>query len=904
MLNLHQISVDLQNEYTIISKNSRDLINMLYHKINSPDENTKEVLEQWNEEFKFIYGNINENFSSNKKIKPSELARIYRFNDEEIKNIEITSLFLAIQTYLSLLVRLITYKLINSVKDNDLSTYETKEFVSEVINGEYFKKCGIDNYCYQDWYCWILNSWDAGLEGKIKSLINEIYKYDNLTSMDEFIELHNNDYVKQIYETIIPKQLRHALGEYYTPDWLALYTINKAMEISQSELDKTRFLDPTCGSGTFLFKALQLIRKKGLDSKSVIDKVIGFDINPLAVLTSKTNYIISIIDLINEDTELHLPVYNFDVINSPKENNESFVVDLNNNDLYYIPLELIKNRKYKGFMSELIKSIDRGDKELFEEHVKGKLNVESIDLVNSLYEQLNKHNRFVATVISNTIVNRIEGYLNNKVDIIIGNPPWVNWEYLPQNYRIKSQNLWKEYGIFSVTGRDLSFSKEDISVLITYLVIDKYLKENGFLAFVIRQGLFKSAQNGVGFRKFKVKEDGYGIQALRVDDLSNIKPFENANNSTAIMFIQKNHDTEYPVPYYMWKKKKTSKKASLGSYAELPEILAQIDIQAMVAMPAVREDITSMWITAKKEALDAVKCVLGTNEYKARTGIFTGGANAVYWMQVNQKLQNDNIIVSNITERAKRKVDSVQCEIEKNLVYPLVQGSDLQKWSVNTKSYILCPHTSETKMKPIDKGIMEKEYPLTFAYLLKFKDELDERKGFAGWEKEIQKENFHAILRVGEYTYSKYKVAWRYIATEFITAVISECEDEYLGEKLLIPNEKVMYISTDDDKEAYYLCGILSSDPIAFAVKSYMNPTSISAHVLEKLNIANYDDKDRRHVKISEICKKGHETKNSIEKIELMNELNLTVSEIYNIDKDEMKTINEALYSDLGFKPI
>lgn len=899
MLNLHRISVDLQNEYTIISQNSRDLVNIFYHKINSPDESTEEVLKQWTEEFKFIYGNINENFSSNKKIKPSELARIYSFNDEEIENIEITSLFLAIQTYLSLLVRLITYKLINSVKDNDLETLETKEFISEVINGEYFKKRGIDNYCYQDWYCWILNSWDTGLEGKIKSLINEIYEYDNLKSMDEFIELHNNDYVKQIYETIIPKQLRHALGEYYTPDWLALYTINKALEFSQSELDKTRFLDPTCGSGTFLFKALQLIRKKGADSNSIIDKVIGFDINPLAVLTSKTNYIISIIDLINKDTELHLPVYNFDVINSPKDTSESLVVDLNNNDLYYIPLKLIKNGKYKEFMSELINSINSGEKELFEEYVKGKLNLESIDLVNSLYGQLNKHNKFVATVISNTIVNRIEGYLNNKVDIIIGNPPWVNWEYLPQEYRVKSQNLWKEYGIFSVTGRDLSFSKEDISVLITYLVIDKYLKENGFLAFVIRQGLFKSAQNGVGFRKFKVKEDGYGIQALRVDDLSNIKPFENASNSTAIMFIQKNHDTEYPVPYYMWKKKKASKKASLGSYAELPEILAQIDIQAMVAMPAVKEDITSMWITAKQEALDAVKCVLGTNEYKARTGIFTGGANAVYWMQVNQRLQNGNIIVSNITERAKRKVANVQCEIEKELIYPLVQGSDLQKWSVNTKSYILCPHTSETKMKPIDKSNMEKEYPLTFEYLLNFKDELDERKGFAGWEKEIQKENFHAILRVGEYTFSKYKVAWRYIATEFITAVISECEDEYLGKKLLIPNEKVMYISTDNEKEAYYLCGILSSDPIAFSVKSYMNPTSISAHVLEKLNIANFDEKDQRHVKISEICKKGHETKNSIEKLELMNELNLTVSEIYNIDKDEMKTINEALFSGL-----
>ena len=213
------------------------------------------------------------------------------------------------------------------------------------------------------------------------------------------------------------------------------------------------------------------------------------------------------------------------------------------------------------------------------------------------------------------------------------------------------ERLWH---LFSY-GRDLSFSKEDISVLITYLVIDKYLIENGYLGFVIRQGLFKSAQNGVGFRKFRVRDDGYDIKALRVDDLSNIKPFENATNSTAILFIQKNQVNEYPVPYYMWEKKKTSKRYSLNSYARLSEIMAHVNIDSMIAMPAIKDDITSIWITAKKDALDAIQGVLGTNNYKARTGIFTGGANAVYWMEIHDKTSNDTVLISNITHRAKRK---------------------------------------------------------------------------------------------------------------------------------------------------------------------------------------------------------------------------------------------------------
>ena len=92
-------------------------------------------------------------------------------------------------------------------------------------------------------------------------------------------------------------------------------------------------------------------------------------------------------------------------------------------------------------------------------------------------------------------------------------------------------------------------------------------------------------------------------------------------------------------------------------------------------------------------------------------------------------------------------------------------------------------------------------------------------KGFAGWEKEIQEKEFHAILRIGEYTFSKYKVVWKYIASEFICAVISTVNDEFLGEKLIIPNEKIMYISTDNEQEAYYICGILSSTVVANCVK-------------------------------------------------------------------------------------
>ena len=107
---------------------------------------------------------------------------------------------------------------------------------------------------------------------------------------------------------------------------------------------------------------------------------------------------------------------------------------------------------------------------------------------------------------------------------------------------------------------------------------------------------------------------------------------------------------------------------------------------------------------------------------------------------------------------------------------------------------------------------------------------------------------------------------------------ISDADDEYLGNKMILPNEKIMYVSFKDEYEAYYLCGILSSTFIANCVKSYMNPTSISAHVLDKLNIPNFDKNNENHMAIARICKEGHGKQNINESIAHIDKI---VSKIY-----------------------
>ena len=96
------------------------------------------------------------------------------------------------------------------------------------------------------------------------------------------------------------------------------------------------------------------------------------------------------------------------------------------------------------------------------------------------------------------------------------------------------------------------------------------------------------------------------------------------------------------------------------------------------AMPAVEDDITSIWMTANEDELESMNKVLGKNNYKARTGVFTGGANAVYWLNVNRQ-DGTKVEISNIVERAKRKAEKVTRTIEPNYVFPMLKGSKCKK---------------------------------------------------------------------------------------------------------------------------------------------------------------------------------------------------------------------------------
>lgn len=131
-----------------------------------------------------------------------------------------------------------------------------------------------------------------------------------------------HDWFHEFYQALFPRAVRHALGEYYTPGWLAELVLEEAGW--QGDATTRRLVDPTCGSGAFLLAALRAVRRRweqggrqepaGELCRRVVQNIVGYDLNPLAVLTAQANYLIALHDWIEPHESVSLPVHCRDVI--------------------------------------------------------------------------------------------------------------------------------------------------------------------------------------------------------------------------------------------------------------------------------------------------------------------------------------------------------------------------------------------------------------------------------------------------------------------------------------------------------------------------------------------------------------------------------------------------------------
>lgn len=841
---------------------------------------------------------------------------------EQIRHLDAAKVFFVLHTYYALLIKLVAslatarfaggvsapLSSIASKKGDDL-----KRVMTDLERGGLFREYGIRNFLEGDFFGWYLPAWNEEIEDAVGDLIKRLAEYDPGTL--ELAPENARDLLKKLYHYLLPRDIRHDLGEYYTPDWLAERLIRQTLGGADLGDATKRVLDPSCGSGTFLVILIKYIRERAAKEKRndtetlrlILKNVVGIDLNPLAVIAARTNYLLALGDLLKASKgDIDIPVYQADSVMTPAKGDGLFdggVYSLKTSvGVFKIPAPFAQRERMDVLADILDECVESGVAATsFLHRIEKAVSLSAQEQsevksgLESLFVQLKElHDQGLNGVWARIIKNSFAPLFLEPCHYIVGNPPWVNWEHLPDEYRRHSMALWQYYGLFPKREKGmetiLGAAKYDLSMLMTYVAIDRYLRESGKLGFVITESVFKTIGAGQGFRRFLLPNNT-PIAPVVVEDMVSLQPFENATNRTAILVMARGRALSFPVPYSHWYKKMSGRGGAIGFDTPYEEVTTEkITFRQWYAEPVDPKDKTSAWITASAKTLSALRKMSGPSSYVARKGVYAS-ANGVFWLNISGKRPNGDLVVTNLSGAGRISVRSTQVIIEPDLIYPLIRGRDVDRWSVNCDSAILLTHEKGKRLRAISENEMQTKFPKAWKYLYQHKETLLKTGLFKRFCRPT--DPFYSMFNIGDYTFADAKLVIREISGGLTCAVATQTDG-----KVLIPDHKLIIVPTQTLEEAHFLCSVLNSAPSRLFVGSYCLETQFSAHIFNLMNVPTYDNRSAHHKKLSDLSRKAHVVKsdgNEAELQEIETEINNQVAPLWGLSTDEIKEIRSSL---------
>jgi len=445
-------------------------------------------------------------------------------------DVENEELFIS-HTYLATIAKLMSW-----IRISGITSLPDEEQILEMLEGRLFKAQGIENFIEEDFFSWLARD---GAKEKGVHVVRWLFSLLKSYNLGELSE----DVFKSLYQELVDPETRRELGEFYTPDWLAHKMVKKLLDTNP----RGAILDPSCGSGTFLYVAIKEIRDRFGDSDNtlnhILESVYGVDVHPLSVIISKTNYLLALGDLLMSRAEgtITIPIYLADSLNIPRRWMQSTVGEytvLIEGRGVYLPEALLQNPSEYDEAIECAKEFARRNKgrkidlasfSNFLAAMNSPL-VNNDDLVNSLYKVTEHLKHFIDidrdTIWAFVLKNSYKPlFIKNKFDFIVGNPPWIAYRFLePEYQKFLKKQIMEKYKLLTKRGELIAHL--EIATLFLVRSADIYLKDEGTIAFVLPKSIFTADQHDrLRKRGFKFSEhEGKTLFWREVWDCENVEP--------------------------------------------------------------------------------------------------------------------------------------------------------------------------------------------------------------------------------------------------------------------------------------------------------------------------------------------------------------------------------------------
>ena len=765
-----------------------------------------------------------------------------------------------IHTYLSVFSKMLAYSIVSN--DNYIDDQELRG----ILDGDIFKKYNIENFVENDFFHWIAT--DRALKNlkKVFRLIaQEITTFD-FTNVEE-------DILKGVYQELIDLDTRHALGEYYTPDWLCEKIVNEFKFYPY-----TKVLDPACGSGSFLRAVIHKLKNLSDTYKieSLNDQVFGIDIHPLSVQIAKTTLVLAYgSDITNAKRPIHLNVYLSNTLLAPEGvkslwgSEFAMAIDkkivklntqiLDDNSLFNNAIEVC-NELAEQTMHKAKESRETFANILTKHYKKGGLNDLVIDSFYDIYLGIKQTKERDRDDIWKFIIQNLYKpyFLSKKFDYVVGNPPWLTFKAIKnEDYQDTLNTIAEKYSI--KPERQANFTHLEIAAIFFAYCSNYFLKKEGEIGFVLPRSFFY-ADHHDNTRSGKAK----GFKISEIWDLNDVKPL-------------------FRIPSCVLFAKKTDGKRNIGSKGVSGYIfngkLPEHNCNAKVANNYLSQ-AESVWYYTKQGRSSAFSNKRQRKKQKENIykGLFKQGATIVprnfYFIQLDQEPPPDyterilNIKTCEAINKSAKppwKDNFLTGQIESNFIFNTALAWSMLPFALYNPDKIVLPIVIEID----DRG--DKTIRLHDSNSLRKDGYIYASKWFGNVENlwDILKTERNKDISASDYLNWQNKLITQNLNFRCLVLYTSSAKDAHatiIDRETLdlefIAESKVYLFGTNDINEAYYLVAILNSNTPNNLMKDYQSkglfgPRDIHKKILD-IYFPQFDSEIESHNKLAELSKEAH----------------------------------------------
>ena len=370
----------------------------------------------------------------------------------------------------------------------------------DLLKGRRFQNdTGIQGVVESDFFAWPT---EVGGNALLTTMARRIARFDWRAAPSDVAAI--------LYVTVIPPAERRQLGEYYTPAWLARTVVRELVADPVNQ----RVLDPACGSGAFLAEAVEhFVEASGntrVHPRQVLDKllvsVIGIDVHPIAVHLARAAWVLAarpVIERADSATSIPIPVYLGDSLQLRFRQGDMFaerevtiqVRDEKNTELVF-PISLVdRAEEFDSFMGDVAKAIETKQNPrmaLSDHHIRDEVERQTLgETIKTLQDLHNEGRDHIWAYYTRNMVRPV-ALSRNKVDVIIGNPPWINYNQTISDLREQLRRLsGREYNIWA--GGHYA-THQDVAGLFFARSVDLYLKDGGLIGMVMPHSALQAGQ--------------------------------------------------------------------------------------------------------------------------------------------------------------------------------------------------------------------------------------------------------------------------------------------------------------------------------------------------------------------------------------------------------------------------